>query len=84
MSCRVLGQGIEFSLWTAVLERCRARGTARIEAEYLPTAKNAQVRDYYDRLGLELVADEAGARRYSRALAGFEPPSSPWVKVTDV
>lgn len=82
MSCRVLGQGIEFSLWTAVLERCRARAE-RIEAEFLPTAKNAQVRDFYDRLGLTLVADEGGARRYSRALADFEPPSSPWVKVID-
>jgi predicted enzyme involved in methoxymalonyl-ACP biosynthesis len=80
----VLGQGIEFSLWTAVLDRCRAWGSQRIEAEFLPTAKNAQVRDFYDRLGLTLVGDEGGARRYSRALAGFEPPSSPWVKVSDV
>lgn len=81
MSCRVLGQGIEFSLWSAVFERCRARGAGRIDAEFLPTAKNTQARDFYDRLGLTLVADEGGARRYSRALAGFEPPSSSWVRV---
>jgi len=84
MSCRVLGQGVESSLWTAVLDRCRARGAERLEATYLPTAKNAQVRDFYDRLGLTLVSDEGGTRRYSQPLAGFEPPSSPWIKVSNV
>jgi FkbH-like protein len=84
MSCRVLGQGVEFSLWRAVIGLCRARGADRIEAEYLPTPKNAQVRDFYDRLGLTLVGDEDGSRRYSRALSGFEPPFSPWIKVKNV
>jgi FkbH-like protein len=82
MSCRVLGQGIEFSLWAAVLDRCRARGASTLEADFLATAKNAQVRDFYDRLGLARVGDDDDARRYSRPLAGFAPPSSPWVKVS--
>ncbi|MBC9030947.1 HAD-IIIC family phosphatase [Sphingomonas sp. JC676] len=83
MSCRVLGQGIEFSLWTAVIERARAGGAVRIEADFIASAKNAQVRDFYDRLGLELLDDNAGTRRYRRALTGFTPPSSSWVKVSD-
>lgn len=83
MSCRVLGQGIEFSLWTAVLERARAGGATWIEADFIASAKNAQVRDFYDRLGLELLDDKAGTRRYRRAVAGFTPPSSLWVKVSD-
>jgi FkbH-like protein len=84
MSCRVLGQGIEFSLWTAVLDRIRAHGATHLAADFIASAKNAQVRDFYDRLGLELVDDEAAIRRYSGALAGFAPPISSWVKVSDV
>lgn len=84
MSCRVLGQGIEFSLWAAILERARAQGATHLAADFIASAKNAQVRDFYDRLGLELVDDEAAIRRYSVALSGFAPPTSSWVKVSDV
>lgn len=83
MSCRVLGQGVEFSLWSAVIDRARARGATRITADFIATAKNAQVRDFYDRLGLDLVDDDGTRRRYSRALAGFLPPISSWVRLTD-
>jgi FkbH-like protein len=81
MSCRVLGQGVEFALWTPIADRCRARGCTSIEADYLPTPKNAQVHDFYDRLGFGLVGDEAGARRYRTSLDTFSPPPAPWVKV---
>jgi FkbH-like protein len=81
MSCRVLGQGVEFSIWGEIAQRALARGCTRLEAEYLPTAKNAQVADFYDRLGLLLVSDAGGARCYGCSLEGFTPPLSPWVKV---
>ncbi|MDP1028804.1 HAD-IIIC family phosphatase [Sphingomonas sp. KR1UV-12] len=83
MSCRVLGQGVEFSLWSAVLARVAVKGAMRIEADFIPTAKNAQVRDFYDRLGLELLNDTGGVRRYGRHIADFTPTISNWVKVTD-
>lgn len=82
MSCRVLGQGVEFAVWDVIAARCRARGAKVLEAEFLSTAKNAQVRDYYDRLGLELISDEPGERRYRHALDAFSPPSSPWIKIS--
>ena len=83
MSCRVLGQGIEFSLWTAIIDRARAQGATQLTAAFAATAKNAQVRDFYDRLGLELVGDDGADRRYSRMLDGFAPPVSSWVKLTN-
>jgi FkbH-like protein len=81
MSCRVLGQGVEFSLWNVVAARCRARGCTRIEAEYRPSAKNAQVADFYDRLGLTPIGDEGRARRYGADLAAFDPHISSWIRV---
>jgi FkbH-like protein len=81
MSCRVLGQGVELSVWSTILERCRARNCAFLEADFLPTAKNAQVAGFYDRLGLELISDDNGHKRYRRAVHGFEPPTSPWIDI---
>ena len=83
MSCRILGQGIEDAFWAVIVERARTSEALAIEAEFIPSAMNAQVRDLYDRLGLDLLDDTAGTRRYRRALAGFMPPVPPWVKVSD-
>lgn len=83
MSCRILGQGVEFSIWSAVLRRVAAKGATRIEADFIPTAKNAQVRDFYDRLGLKLLDDTDGVRRYGQPIADFTPTISRWVKVTN-
>lgn len=49
LSCRILGKGIEFAFVKAILVTLRQKGVDVVTAEYLPTAKNAQVADFYDR-----------------------------------
>lgn len=83
MSCRVIGRGVEFCFWPQVAQDARRHGCCFIEAEYRPTAKNAQVADFYDRLGLRLVAEDNGARIYRAALDSFTPPTIDWIKVTE-
>jgi len=82
MSCRVIGRGVEFCVWPTLVEDARRRGCRVIEAEYRPTEKNAQVADFYDRLGLPLVAEANGTRYYRAALDSFTPPLIDWIKVT--
>jgi len=53
MSCRILGKGIETEFVTYVMSRIFASGISVIQATYVPTSKNAQVSDFYDRLGFE-------------------------------
>lgn len=48
MSCRVLGKGIEMAFVKKVLSEYNGE----IKAEYIPTAKNQQVADFYERLGM--------------------------------
>ncbi|MFY9510456.1 MAG: HAD-IIIC family phosphatase [Rubrivivax sp.] len=84
MSCRVIGRGVEFAVWRAVVADALQRGKRRLCAAYLPTAKNAQVADFYDRLGLpctETAAD--GSRRYAADLAQLQLSESNWVVVED-
>jgi FkbH-like protein len=81
MSCRVLGRGVEFGVWPAILADAAARGCGVIRARYLPTAKNAQAADFYDRLGLPLTSETDAVRSYEAAIADFAPPPAPWITV---
>jgi FkbH-like protein len=86
LSCRVLGRRVELSFWNHVMDAARARRCRLIDAEYLPTAKNAQVHDFWDRLGLGLVGeDPAGRRNYRVDLSTAQvAPQPEHVKVAYV
>ncbi len=60
MSCRVIGRTVEHHVWAAFLSEARARGYTRVEAEFIPTGKNAQVGTMYASLGLSRVEDREG------------------------
>ncbi|HJV22369.1 MAG TPA: HAD-IIIC family phosphatase [Holophagaceae bacterium] len=84
MSCRVIGRGIEQAVWAPLLADARARGCRTLQAEFRPTAKNAQVADFFDGLGLPRIAeDPAGVRTYRIDLDSFNPPPTPWIEVVD-
>ena len=59
MSCRVLKRGMEEFIVNKIVEVARENGFSRVIGEYLPTPKNAMVRDIYSRLGF---SDEGGGR----------------------
>ena len=62
MSCRVLGKGIEEAFFKSVISRYNGVLTA----QYIPTAKNEQVADFYDRMGMKLErTNDEGVREYS-------------------
>jgi FkbH-like protein len=51
MSCRVLKRGIEYFLLNEIIEIARAGKIKFIHGEYIPTAKNAIVKDHFSALG---------------------------------
>ena len=51
MSCRVLKRGMEEFIVNQIVKTARDHGFAELLAEYLPTAKNAMVKDIYEKLG---------------------------------
>ncbi len=72
LSCRVLGRDVELAPWPGILRQARGRGCRALSAEYVATAKNGQVRDYYDRLGLTLQEEQGTRRRYQAVLDALE------------
>ena len=53
LSCRVLGRGVEDILVIQALKVAKQRGCEVVIGEYYPTAKNAQVRDFFPKQGFE-------------------------------
>jgi FkbH-like protein len=64
LSCRILGKGIEKAFVKQILLELRSQGLTEIRATYLPTAKNAQVADFYDKCGFALVSEKEGEKSY--------------------
>jgi len=65
LSCRVLGKGIEYAFLKSVLGILRNIGLNEICASYLPTLKNAQVSEFYDKFGFTCLAkNEDGSKNY--------------------
>ena len=51
MSCRVIGRGLEDVMLADVQRAARESGVGRLRGLYIPTAKNAPVKDFYSARG---------------------------------
>lgn len=70
LSCRILGKGIEFAFLKRVLSHLCEEGVGEVKASYLPTMKNHQVSDFYDKNGFTILSEEPdGAKKYNISLA---------------
>jgi len=63
MSCRVLGRNIEFRFMDEVLNKVFKRSKS-IKASFIPTKKNAQVADFYGKIGMEKVEESQKITTY--------------------
>jgi FkbH-like protein len=73
MSCRVLQRGVERALCNYVVERARAAGVARIRGVFIPTARNALVKDHYRRLGFSPAGGVGTEEHWTLDIAAAEP-----------
>lgn len=67
MSCRVLKRGMEEFIVDKILSVAARQGFRRVVGEYIPTPKNAMVKDLYEQLGFARL--ENG--RFQAEVSGF-------------
>jgi len=67
MSCRVLKRGMEEFIVDKILSVAAQQGFRRVVGEYIPTLKNAMVKDLYEQLGFARL--ENG--RFQAEVSGF-------------
>ena len=68
MSCRVLKRGMEEFIINEAVAAAVEQGFDEIQAEYIPTAKNALVKDIYERLGFV----RTGENTFCAKVEGFK------------
>ena len=68
MSCRVLKRGMEEFITNKILQTAAENGCTKVIGEYLPTPKNAMVKDLYEAMGFERV----GENRFEAEVSGFQ------------
>ena len=66
LSCRILGKNIEQAFVSSILRKLQRIGIKTVTAQYIPTPKNAQVIDFYDRLGFQESLTEASGTKFYR------------------
>ena len=67
MSCRVLKRGMEEFIINRILRTAAENGFRKVVGEYIPTPKNAMVRDLYEKLGFVPM----GENRFEADVSGF-------------
>jgi FkbH-like protein len=73
MSCRVLGRQVEAATLSVVLAEARRLGCERVVGEYIPSARNAMVRDHYAKLGFRPLRETtAGGALFERDVTAHE------------
>ncbi len=60
LSCRVIGRTVEQALLVYLARQARQAGVHRLIGEYIPTAKNVLVKDFYSSRGFEQIAAHDG------------------------
>ncbi len=67
MSCRVLKRGMEEFIIDKIIRTAAENGFQRVIGEYIPTPKNAMVKDLYEKMGFARV----GENRFEAVVFGF-------------
>ena len=72
MSCRALLRGLEEYTMNAVVDFARGKGFRRLVGRYVPSPKNAMVKDFYGRFGFQKSEEAAdGSAAWTLDVAGY-------------
>ena len=64
LSCRILGKGIEIAFVKSIISLLARDGFDKLTASYLPTAKNAQVNNFWEKVGFSCTKENKDGSRY--------------------
>ena len=73
MSCRVLKRDMELAMLDALVREAKAQGITEIFGYYLPTKKNAMVKELYGSFGFTKCREDENGSMWQLKLAGYRP-----------
>jgi FkbH-like protein len=81
LSCRILGKGIETAFVYQILKLLKEQKIKSILASYIPTSKNEQVKDFYDKIGFILIDENHEKKKYFIDLQNYSFVLEPYYKI---
>jgi FkbH-like protein len=64
LSCRILGKNIEKAFIAYIFQTLKTRGIIEVRASYIPSAKNVQVKDFYEKTGFHVEKEDETHTKY--------------------
>lgn len=83
MSCRVIGRTVEAEMLGHLCRKAAELGCTSLRGTYVPTARNAMVKDLFARLGFELLDDEGGTTTWGYDLRARGAIGSGFITVAE-
>lgn len=81
MSCRVLKRGMEDAMLDTLVSDAKNKGLEAIIGYYYPTAKNNMVRDFYKRMGFDLISQDKDGNTIWKLNVGDYNPKNPSIEI---
>ena len=81
ISCRVIGRNVEFVFMDYILKHLLNSGIKQLNAEYVATAKNSQVENFYEKFGFIQVSSDTKHKTYELDLHKYKWSGTDYVEV---
>jgi FkbH-like protein len=81
MSCRVVGRAVETAFLGALLGHLKERGVRNVRGAFIPTKKNALVRDFYEIAGFASLDREGGTQYWLWQMGSNKMPDADLIQV---
>jgi FkbH-like protein len=82
MSCEVLERGVEEHLMNLVVEEAQSRGCTRVSAEYIRTAENGMVSEFFGQFGFTMIGDDPDHTLWILPVSAYEPVPT-WINTVE-
>jgi FkbH-like protein len=82
LSCRILGKCIEDAFFNYILNQLKKQGIQTVKALYIPTVKNIQVKDFYDRQGFQKITEDDDCAVYTMNISLHDFEVKPYFKIS--
>lgn len=84
MSCRIIGRNIEYVFMDHFIQKAQALGFNTLKATYIPSKKNAQVKDLYENIGFELINSESGTKEYELYVDNYKSSKINYININNI
>lgn len=83
LSCRVIGRTVENALLAYLVRRARENNVDCLIGRYIPTAKNAQVADFYPGMGFQQTSGKDATKVFQAKLDKLSADYADYLKVEE-